>query len=237
MKTAGVLILVLGLILVIAGIGMVVGSVFMVQSAFQGMMESRVVKTIPLTVDQSVTSEPIEVSTEKKCQIAVQADLTGTDVKENKTGPDTTYQLDYSIPFEVEVFDDAGKSIHSEKRTLTSSGFVMTHNRAVDEDGGSETPRIMLGTFPAPASGKLSVTAKIGKNQGRDIEIQAAQVDVVDNVSASAETAASGVGMCCGGPAVAGFGVLLLIIGAIVSLVGRSGPAPPPGMPPGQRTG
>ncbi|HUE70684.1 MAG TPA: hypothetical protein VMP01_07320 [Pirellulaceae bacterium] len=34
------------------------------------------------------------------------------------------------------------------------------------------------------------MTAKIGKNQGADIEIQAAQVDVVDNVSASAETAA-----------------------------------------------
>ncbi|HUE73335.1 MAG TPA: hypothetical protein VMP01_20825 [Pirellulaceae bacterium] len=51
MKTAGILILVLGLILVIAGIGMVVGSVFMVQSAFQGMMESRV----PAQTTQSTT--------------------------------------------------------------------------------------------------------------------------------------------------------------------------------------
>lgn len=230
MKTAGLLILFLGLILVVAGIGMVVGSVFMFKSSMESALESRVVKTIPLEVDQSVTSEPIEVNAERKCQIVVQADLRGTDVKESKTGTESSYQLDYNIPLEVEVFDDAGKSIHRENRTLTGDGFVMTLNRSVDEDGGDETQRIVLGTFPAPAAGKLSVTAKIGKNQGPDIEIQAAQVDVVDNVSASAETAAGGLGMCCGGPAVSGFGIVLLIVGAIMSLVARSRPAPPPGI-------
>lgn len=237
MKTAGILILVLGLVLVVAGVGMVVSSVFMLKSSVESALESRIVKTVPLAVDQSVTSDPIEVNREKLCQIVVQADLSGTDVKEHTTGPDTNYQLDYNIPFEVEVFDDAGKSIHRESSTLSGSGFVMTQNRSVTEAGGDETPRIMLGTFQAPASGKLSLTAKIGQNQGGDIEIKAAQVDVLDNVSQSAATAAGSMGMCCGGPAVAGFGVLLLIIGAIISLVGRSGPAPPPAMPPGQWTG
>jgi hypothetical protein len=236
MKTAGILILVLGLIMIVSGIGMVVGSVFMLKSSVESAMESRVVKTVPLTVDESVTSDPIDVNREKLCQIAFQADLTGTDVKEKTIGDDVSYQLDYSIPFEVEVFDDTGKSIHRENSTLSSSGFILTHNRNVDEDGGSETPRIMLGTFQAPASGKLSVTAKVGKNQGGDIEIQAAQVDVLDNVSQSAATAAGGMGMCCGGPAVSGLGLVLLIIGAIISLAARSRPAPPPGTPPGQWT-
>ena len=228
MRTAGLLILLLGLIMVVGGIAMVVSSVFVMQSAVQSAMESRVVKEIPLTVDQSVTSEPIQVSTAKKCQLAVQADLTGTDVRESKTGDDTTYHLDYSIPLEVEVFDDTGKSIHSENRTLSSGGFVMTQNHSVDEDGGSETPRIMLGIFPPPASGKVSVTAKIGKNAGDKIEIEAAQIDVLDNVAQDAASAAAGgMGMCCGGPAVSGLGLLLLIIGAIISLVARSSPRPP----------
>jgi hypothetical protein len=229
MRTAGILLLLLGLVLLFAGVAMFIGAFFVFGEFAKSAMESRVVKTVPLTVDQSVTSEPIPVNSERMCQIAVQADLTGTDVKESTQGTDTTYQLDYSIPFEVEVFDDAGKSIHRENTTLSSTGFVMTYNRSVNEDGGTETPRIMLGTFPAPASGKVSVTAKIGKNEGGDVEIQAAQVDVLDNVSANSAAAAGSMGMCCGGPAVSGLGLVLLIVGAIISLVARSRPAPPPG--------
>ena len=228
MKAAGLVILILGLILVVSGIGMVVGSVFLIKASVESALESRVVKTIALTADEPTSSEPIDVNREKKCQIVVQADLTGTDVKRETHGNDVDYHLDYNIPFECEVFDDAGQSIHRESSTLSGSGFRMTLNSDVDKDGGSETPRIMLGTFNAPASGKLTVKAKLGKNQGGDIEIKAAQVDVLDNVTASGAQAAGGVGMCCGGPAVSGLGVLLLIIGAIISLASRSRPASPP---------
>jgi hypothetical protein len=228
MKAAGLVILILGLILVVSGIGMVVGSVFLIKASVESALESRVVKTIALTVDEPASSEPIDVNREKKCQIVVQADLSGTDVKRETHGDDVDYHLDYNIPFECEVFDDAGQSIHRESSTLSGSGFRMTLNSDVDKEGGSETPRIMLGTFDAPPSGKLTVKAKLGKNQGGDIEIKAAQVDVLDNVTASGAQAAGGVGMCCGGPAVSGLGVLLLIIGAIISLASRSRRAPPP---------
>ena len=83
----------------------------------------------------------------------------------------------------------------------------------------------MLGTFQPPASGKVSVTAKIGQNQGGDIQIDAAQVDVLDNVAQdAAAVAAGGLGMCCGGPAVSGIGLVMLIIGAIAVLFFRWAP-------------
>jgi hypothetical protein len=232
MRIAGILILLLGLILVVAGIAMVVSSVFALKSSVEEFMESRVVKSVPLTVDQPTTSALIDVNKEKMCQIVVQADLSGTDVEEKQTGADTSYQLEYKIPLEVEVFDDKGNSIYQESRTLDGEGFVMTLNRSVTEDGGSETPRVMLGTFQPPASGKVSLTATIGKNRGGDIAIKSAQVDVLDNVTQSAGQAAGGLlGICCGGPTVSGFGLLLLIIGAIISLAARTRSAPPP---PGQ---
>lgn len=230
MKTAGILILVLGLILIVSGIGMVVGSVFLLKSSVESALESRVAGSLPLTAGQTATSDPITVNREKMCQIVVQVDLSGTDVERNTQGSDVTYHLDYNLPFECEVFDDAGQSIHRESSTLAGSGFRSFINSSVDEDGGSETIRMMLGTFQAPASGKLSATAKVGTNIGGDVQVQSAQLDVLDNVSASGATAASGMGMCCGGPAVAGFGLVLLLIGAVVTLAARaSAPPPPPG--------
>lgn len=224
MKAAGIVTLLLGLVLLVAGVGMFIGSFFVIGASVKSAMESRVVKTIDLTVDQSTTSDPIEVDTKNMCQIVFEADLSGTRVKEDRQGDRVSYHLDYDIPFECEVFDGAGQSIHRESRTLSSSGFRMWSNSAVNEDGGSETVRIMLGTFPAPTSGKLSVTAKASANAEEGIEIESAQVDVLDNVTASGAQAAGGFGMCCGGPAVAMIGLVLLILGAVMGLASRSRP-------------
>lgn len=230
MKTTGIVLLLLGLLLVVGGIGMFVGGFLLFGSFAKSAMESRVVGSLPLTPGQTATSDPITVNHEKMCQIVLQVDLSGTDVKRNTQGSDVTYHLDYNLPLECEVFDDAGQSIHRESSTLAGSGFRTFINTSVDEDGGTETIRMMLGTFPAPASGKLSATAKLGTNIGGDVQVQAAQLDVLDNVSASGATAASGMGMCCGGPAVAGFGLVLLLVGAVVTLASRaSAPPPPPG--------
>lgn len=131
MRIAGILILVLGLVLVVAGIAMVVSSVFALKSSVEEFMESRVAKSVPLTVEQPTTSALIDVNTEKMCQIVVQADLSGTDVEENQTGADTSYQLEYKIPLEVEVFDEKGNSIYQESRTLDGNGIVMTDRKSV----------------------------------------------------------------------------------------------------------
>ena len=222
MKTAGLGILLLGLLMVLGGIGMFVGGFFMFGSSVKSAMESRVAGTLPLQVGQSATSDPIEVNPQQRCQIVFQADLSGTSVKRSQQGDQTTYHLDYNLPFECEVFDESGKRIHRESSTLSGSGFRIWLNSDVDEDGGSETVRMLLGTFPAPPSGKVSVTAKVSPNSGGDIAIDSARVDVLDNVTTSGGAAAGGLGMCCGGPAVAMLGLVLLIVGAIMSLTSRS---------------
>jgi hypothetical protein len=222
MKSAGIIVLVLGLLMLIAGVGMFVGSFFVIGSSVKSAMESRVAGTLPLKVEESVTSEPMAVDSQHRCQIVFQADLSGTSVKRDNQGGNPSYHLDYNLPFECEVFDETGKRIHRESSTLSGGGLRMWFNSSVDEDGGSETVRMLLGTFPAPASGKLSVTAKVGANSGGDVQIESAQVDVLDNVTTSGATAAGGLGMCCGGPAVAMIGLVMLIVGAVMSLTSRS---------------
>ena len=65
MKTAGLVILLLGLVLVVVGLSTFVGAFFVFGSFAKSAMESRVAQTVALTVDQSVTSEPIPVNPEK----------------------------------------------------------------------------------------------------------------------------------------------------------------------------
>lgn len=231
MKATGIVLLLMGLLLVVGGIGMFVGGFLLFGSFAKSAMESRVAGSLPLTPGQTATSDPIMVNREKMCQIVLQVDLSGTDVKRTTQGNDDVYHLDYNLPLECEVFDDAGQSIHRESSTLAGSGFRSFINSSVDQDGGSETVRMMLGTFQAPASGKLSATAKLGANIGGDVEVEAAQLDVLDNVSASGAAAASGMGMCCGAPAVVGLGLVLLLVGAIITLASRASAPPPP--PPG----
>ena len=206
MRKLGCLLGLIGLLMLIGGFG-VFGMIAVRAS------QANEVASIDLELGKTATTDLLTVNTDKACQVAVRISAESTSIHRG-VGSNSDQEPLYDFPFSYKVLDADGKVLHSQDDSLAwNHGAKLNTRETAGPSSGTVKTQCEFDKFDVAAPGKIRVEATVQPDTKYKAEAKSLTLGVYDNVSRHGESVLGGVLLVVVGPAVAGLGLLLFIVG------------------------
>ena len=204
-----------GILLIALGVALLVGSIALFGFSVKRAVDSRVVAKLPVRLGKTFTTEPLTVSTDRACQIAVHATVSTKAMKEETRFDEKVYEAQYRFPISYTVTDEEGNTLCSEDTALgwNEGGYKSIDHQQIDSTSGTISLEAAFRKFDARPPGTIHVTFTMKPDAEYHAKAENVELRVYDQVTRQASSILGGITMTCCGPLVIAVGVLVFIAG------------------------
>lgn len=200
--------------IILVGLLMIVLSFTFFGNAIFWAINAQQVASMPLGVDERMTTDIIDVNPNELAQVGVKAHVTTSSVQEETKFNETSYKARYRFPVTYRVLDENGKELIGENVAVrwSGGGVRLITNEAVDSSGGTLTVRQEYEKFEAP-SGTIRVEALIEPDSEYGAKASEIELLVFDNVHRHGNSVMRGTLLILLSPALIFMGVVVFVVG------------------------